>query len=73
MAVPGLSLTLATKTRFFLWVVIFEGLLDPTPDYVHWREVNFRRTVFDGTLTREVIEANIAEILASLAEETAVA
>lgn len=40
------------------------GLLPmPTPEYVHARELNFRRTCHDGTLSRAEIEANIADIL----------
>jgi hypothetical protein len=40
------------------------GLLPmPTPEYLHWREVNFRRTCHDGTLKREEIERNIEDIL----------
>ena len=52
------------------------GLLPmPTPEYSHVRELNFRRTCHDGTLTRAQIEVNIAEILAAEtgAKEEAVA
>jgi hypothetical protein len=48
---------------------LVRGLLPmPTPEYSHARELNFRRTCHDGTLSRAEIEANIRDIL-SLPEE----
>lgn len=34
------------------------------PDYQHWREVRYRKTCHDGTLTKEEIAKNIEAILA---------
>jgi hypothetical protein len=47
----------------YLQMVLAEGSLPmPTPPYVHWREVIFRHTTYDGTLTRAEIAENIAAL-----------
>jgi hypothetical protein len=33
------------------------------PEYQHWREVRYRKTCHDGTLTKDEIKANIEAIL----------
>ena len=55
-----------TNPLFPLGDYLIRGLLPmPTPEYDHARELNFRRTVFDGTLSRGKIEENIRYILES--------
>jgi hypothetical protein len=63
-----LAFALADKDpTLLLGGYLTRGLLPmPTPEYVHWREVNFRLTAHDGTLPRERIEENIRYILKSL-------
>jgi hypothetical protein len=63
-----LAFALADKDPTLLLVgYLTRGLLPmPTPEYDHARELNFRRTCFDGTLSRETIEENIRYILDSL-------
>lgn len=44
-----------------LWSA-FKGKLPAFPSYVHWMEERYRRTVHDGTLSKEEILKNIQEI-----------